>query len=809
MLVSLNWLKKYTSIGIPAEKLAKLVGARLVEIEETIDNTHKYDNIYIVKVIECTKIEGSDHLSLCKIDDGGATKNNTRDEKGYLTVVCGAPNVHADMFAIWIAPGAIIPETYGTEEPFTIGARQLKGHLSQGMLAALDELGLGDGHDGIVELATDIAEPGTLFEELFPVNDVVFDIENKSLTHRPDCFGMIGFAREISGILGQKFQEPQYLSQTIDFDNHIEIEIADAKLCPRYSAAILDNFADTPTPALTPGSAFLYTVGMRPISEIVDVTNYLMIDSGQPLHAFDYDKFVAVGGADQPKIIVRAAKEGEKLELLDGKTITLTPNDILITSNNVPVALAGAMGGKSTAIDKTTKKIIIESATFSLYNLRRTSMYHGIFSEAVTRFTKGQPPALTEPVLAEVVHILTEKYHMNLIATADAYPEKVENPTIDISASEINSLLGTDYSEKTIQDTLENVGFSVQGSFSIRAPFWRTDIHIPEDIIEEIGRLLGYDNIPVTLPDRPFIAAEIEPLLATKTRIRNILSSLGANELLTYSFVHGSLLEKVGLDPSNSYKLANSISPDLEYIRQTIMPNLLEKVFLNIKAGHESFDIFEMNKTSERAGGMTDEGVPIERDHLAYVATDDYFHVKYVLNQLARRLGLTFDYLGFESTTISKPFESKRSATIYLGDQTIGTIGEINFNVRKQLKLPETVAGFEINLAEIITQSTVAKPHITEPYKYPSIERDLTIRVKVGTTYQEVFDSIRKAASGDVVIIDLSPISIYQGEDQATKNITFHLSLTHPDKTLASEDANVIMNNITKQLSSSLGAEVI
>lgn len=801
MLISLNWLKEYVDIDVPTPKLAELIGARLVEIEEVHDNTEKFANITIVRIAEAKPIEGT-HLTLCQIDTG--------DKDGKFTqVVCGAPNVKVGNFAAWIMPGATVPATYGTAQPFVLDVRKIRGFESNGMLAAIDELGLGIDHEGILELSADLAAPGTPFTDVFAVDDIILDIENKSLTHRPDCFGVIGFAREIAGILGLQFKNPEIMDGRVKFNNDIDIVIEDAELCPRYSAAVLDNFTDKSTGGLTPDTYYLYASGMRPISQIVDVTNLLMLETGQPLHAFDYDKFIKVGGTNEPKIIVRAAKDGEELELLDGKTIKMTTNDIVITSNNIPVALAGAMGGANTTIDHDTKRIIVESATFSLYNERKTSMYHGIFSEAVTRFTKGQPPALTEPVLAEAIRILTADYGMNLVTTADAYPVAQELPVVKITTDEINRLLGTEYPSEVILSTLKNVGFSVDNEFNVTAPYWRTDIHIPEDIIEEIGRLLGYDNIPVTMPTRPFIAAEIDPLLAIKTRIRGHLSALGANELLTYSFVHGSLLEKVGVDPANSYQLANSISPDLEYIRQSIVPSLLDKVFPNLKVGYDNFDIFEMNKTSERSDGLNNEGVPVEKDHLAYVATSDYYHVKFILNLLADRLGLTLDYRPLESSTLAMPFEPKRSATIYLGKKSIGVIGEIKFSIRSQLKLPEKISGFELDFAEIITQAATVKPRITEPSKYPSVERDLTLRVKSETTYAAVEASIVNAIKDNIVVVNLTPVSTYQGEDMDHKNITFHLSLTHPDKTLASSDANGIINTINKELSSSLGAETV
>ena len=384
MKISLNKIKQYVDIPqlISDQELIQLIGSRLVEVEEVIDLAPKYRHIYIVKVVSAEPIPDT-HLSLCQIDAGPHTSEYSDSET--IQVVCGAPNVHAGMFAAWIAPGTIVPSTFGNEN-FRLSVRKLRGYDSNGMLAAADELDLGTDHAGIIEIDPKSAFPGDDFATIFDLNDLILDVENKSLTHRPDCFGLIGFAREVAGILGVKFQEPVYpklaLSQTLP----IQVSV-DPKLCPRYDCAVFDLPKFAPEKYFTKTAAFLAKSGMRSIDPMVDLTNILMLETGQPLHAFDYDKFVALSGQKTPKIIVRSAKSDETIQLLDGKTVTCTPDDILVTSNNIPVALAGAMGGKNTEIDASTKRVILESATFSLYHLRKTQMAHGIFSEAITRFT--------------------------------------------------------------------------------------------------------------------------------------------------------------------------------------------------------------------------------------------------------------------------------------------------------------------------------------------------------------------------------------------------------------------------------------
>jgi phenylalanyl-tRNA synthetase beta chain len=817
MLISLNWLKKYVDLkGVDKEELIKLIGSRLVEVEEVINIKGKYDKIPIVKVVSCEPIPET-HLHLTKIDDRSIIEGLERDQDGLVQVVCGAPNVHAGMLAVWLAPGATIPETWGTDSPIIMGSKKLRGVMSHGMLCGLDEIMPFDDHLSIVEVDPNIAKPGDLLSDIFDLDDTILDIENKSLTHRPDCFGIIGFAREISGILGKPFKTPEWMLKTDEEKSKkspasdLEIEITDPALCPRYSAIILQNDQKLEySNHISEDQFYLTFSGMRPIDFIVDWTNIMMLLSGQPLHAFDYDKLVKVGGLDTPKIIVRAARKGESLELLDGKTIEMDENDIVITSNDVPVALAGAMGGANTVIDKNTKRIIVESATFSLYHLRKTQMKHGIFSEAITRFTKGQPPALTEPVLREFAARVAP-YYVPASGFFDAYPEKIENQPINFKIYDVNALLGTDITIDDAEKTLRNVGFDVWtepkvGSTAI-APYWRTDIHIKEDIIEEIARLNGYDNTPITLPLRPALGAHKDNLLVLKTNIRNALSSFGANEILTYSFIHGSLLEKVGQDPDNSYKIVNSISPDLEYFRQQIVPSLLEKAQMNLKSGFENFTLFEMNQVFLKSEGETEEKVPKIFNNLALVTVADFYTAKNYLDNLAAALGFKFAYREVSPTSDEAYFEPKRSAAVYLDNVLIGALGEIKNSVRANLNLSETVAAFELSLEPL----TVAKPIHAAPEisKYPSVSRDLTLKLSAETPFEKVETLLRETFASENILFEIAPLSIYQDKDKSTKNLSFRLKLTSLEKTLTGNEISGIIEKVTKKAKDELGAEVV
>lgn len=817
MLISLNWLKKFVDISeVKTDELITLIGARLVEVEGVIDQREKYNNIYVVKVVSAEKIPDT-HLTLCKIDDGRKTKI-ARDEDGLIQVMCGAPNVHAGMLAVWIAPGAVVPSSVNEDAPFVIGTRKMLGkYESHGMLAGADELDFGDEHKTIAELDPKLTKPGQPFGELFGLSDIILEIENKSLTHRPDTFGMIGFAREVAGILGQKFETPEWMMDFGEKDfvtskADLKITIEDNMICPRYTALIMEKHGEEKQKYLGEMETLLARSGMRPISPLVDVTNYLMLLTGQPLHAFDYDKLVKVGNKPAPEIIVRQAKKGEKIELLDGKQVELISSDIVITSNDKAVALAGAMGGKNTEIDENTRKIIVESATFSLYNLRKTQMAHGIFSEAITRFTKGQPAGQTMPVVKEFARMVAGG--MKPLALVDEWVGEKKKNIVKITTKQINDLLGADYSYANVEKTLRNVGFEIScdcgkndkcecEEISVTAPYWRTDIHIPEDIIEEVGRLLGYDNIEPRLPLHG--TAMPSELFVLKTKIRQIMSAAGANELLTYSFVHGDLLKKVGQDVKNSYKIVNSISPDLQYVRQQIAPSLLAKAADNLKNGEKEFGLFEMNQVYRKDLGLDEENVPVLYNNLAftYAAKDEkscFYQSKKYLMYLAKRLNVEMKLVQVSDDGLPQHeafYEPKRSAKIMMGDTWIGVIGEIRKSVAHELKLPEGTAAYELNLDVLVTEVGSLKKDFRTS-QYPSVGRDITLSVKAGVPYEKVAGQIEKLLNDQKLVYTVTPTVIYQNFAKEDLKMTFHLEFASLEKTLENKEISNIMAKLEK-----------
>jgi phenylalanyl-tRNA synthetase beta chain len=816
MIISVNWLKKFTDIDVPIDELATLIGSRLVEIESVENIGEKYKDVVIAKVVECAPIENTDHLNATKIDDGGVVEGIERDENGLISVVCGAPNVRAGILVAWLPPQTTVPETYNDAEPFVLSVRPLRGVPSNGMLASAKELDLFDDHTGILVVDKDVA-PGSNFAEVYELNDYLLDIENKSLTHRPDAFGVIGFAREVAGIQGKPFNTPNWLKDLnpgFSPEQLIEapaVVIENTNLSDRFTAIVLsgvDEKAQSPIQLQT----YLARSGVRPISASVDVSNYLMLLTGQPSHTYDYDKFKALAG-DDFTVHVRSARQDEKLTLLDGKEITMNEADIVVAAGDVAVGLAGAMGGANTVVDENTKNVLFEAATFDLYHLRSTQMRHGIFSEAITRFTKGVPAPLSAPVLTEAVRQLAE--YTGAVVSSDMvqdYPGIREQITVNVSERHINETLGTHFTAEDIVELLQNVGFSVEFNdleATVKVPYWREDIHIPEDVIEEVGRLSGFDTINDTLPRRDFVAIRPSNFDELRSQVRSLLVRAGANEILSYSFIHGDILRKAGQDPEDSYRIINSISPDLQYYRQSLTPSLLSFVHQNRKAGYDEFAIFEANKVHQKSLGLTEENVPLEHDSIGFVISraktkgDAFYDAKSYLEYVADVLGVSLRYEALTATdATAAPFEPRRSAAIYdkASGEYLGVVGEYKKSVQKGFKLPEYTAGFEISPRALYDAVLKVGIRYQALSRYPGTERDICFQTSADISFQTIVTEAEAALSDTDLITSVEPLDIYQAEGIDDKNNTVKIKLVSYNKTLTNEEVTSVIDRVIERV---------
>lgn len=834
MKFSLNVGQYYSNVdlkSLPHAEIVQKMGLQLGAIEDVIEWGDKYKNIVVVKIVEFKKHPNADKLSVCRVDDGGVTQNVERDEEGYVQVVCGAPNVKGGLFVVWIPPGATVPSTLATD-PFVLEARELRGEISNGMLASPRELDISDEHEGILVLSEKETDkkpkPGESVSTYFGLDDFVVDCENKMFTHRPDCFGNLGIARELAGIYGLKFVSPDWYLQQPEFveATHVNLETENPipELVPRFSAVAMNNVTIKPSPIWM--QSYLKRVGIKPINNIVDVTNFIMHLTGQPIHAFDLEKLVSKSDStsvENIKIFPRLAKKGEELLLLGEKKIKLDPSDIVISTDKQAVALAGVMGGAETEVDENTKSIVIECANFDMYTVRRTSMRHGLFTDAVTRFNKGQSPLQNDRVLALAITKMSEHsgaIQVSSVVDLASFDVNTDNLNhVETTVDFINSRLGTKLKPEGIKQLLENVEFTVtlQGpTLQITVPFWRMDISIAEDIVEEVGRLYGYDKIPVELPARVSAPTAKNPAKEFKNKLRNNLSKLGANEVLTYSFVHSDLLKKANIDAEKwSYHLRNALSPDLQYYRPVLMPSLLAKVQPNLKANagdeQNKFVIFELGKAHVKGEMEVDEkDLPREFNRLALViAADDksaknykgspYYHAKKYLDKIANDQ-LTYVQLEDFDSPISAMYKKGRSASVSINGQIIGVIGELKGQTAKSLKLPKYCAGFEIDVD--LLRESVSSGQYKPLSDFPASKQDITFEVSEQTNWEDVNSFIGAelavAAAEDNLDVTLEPLAIFKQEDSDKKRISFRIELASQQKTLKTDEVNRLLDHISK-----------
>lgn len=853
MKVSLNTIKRYTSVDLPLPELIERINGRLGGVDEIDDMAVRYKDALVVRVVAASKHPNADKLTVCRIDDGGMLQKIPRDADGYVEVVCGAPNVHAGMLAVWLPPGSTVPASFADKEPFVLSARELRGVVSQGMLAAADELGIGADHTGIIELTdndtphgSEQLAPGQAFATVFGLDDTVIDIENKMFTHRPDCFGQLGVARELAGIQGVPFTSPQwylepYRDQLALSDETLPLKVVNdaPKAVPRFMAVAVEGVHVAPSPLWL--QCELTRLGGKPINNVVDVTNYIMLLTGQPVHAYDYDKLRG------QTLGVRMGQKGEQLPLLNGRTYAVTPDDIVIIDGEGPVGMGGVMGGGNSEVSSATKNIVLECANFDMYAVRKTSMRHGLFTDAVTRFNKGQSPLQTGRVLVQLVRDMlayaggqqASKVHdlMNSSVKNMDKTDEYAHPIV-LLPQFVRDRLGIDITKHDMVRLLANVEFTPcedcgwnpddaeddAEDWHVSIPFWRTDIHEPEDIVEEIGRLYGFDKLPRVLPNRAITPAPGNQRLQTKQKITRFLSEAGANEVKTYSFVHEKVLAKAEQDTSQAFQLVNAISPDLQYYRLTVLPSLLDKLHANIKAGHDEFALFELGKGhNKKYHADDDEGLPKELEFVDLVYTAKkphegaaYYRARRLLDYLADRLGIDLVY---ETITepldypVTAPFDQTRSAMVKTADGVfIGMIGELKPTVLKNFKAPSYTAAMTLDFEGIHQSAAKSGRHYTPLSKYPTLSQDISLKVSSSLPYGTLFESVRAALNeaAPKTLIRVSPIGVYQPTEQpkgeTLKTVTFHIEATSYDRTLTDKEVSGYLDAATQTAHQQYGA---
>jgi len=834
MKISYNWIKNYLkeTSATPNELVEKLK-LHLSDVESFENLSEKYKDLVIGEIVKKEDHPNADKLGVYEVKIG---------EQQTVQVVAGDKKLEIGNKVVYLPVKSKGPyNPYPERFDGVIKKTKLRGVESNGMLASEKELGISSEHDRVLTLEQE-CKAGQDIATVLGLNDYIIEVENKTLTIRPDAFGMIGIAREISGFLNLPFETPDWLKKPskIKPENlskeKLPLKIVNklSNLCPRYMAISMTNIKVDESPLWL--KIFLSSIGIKPINNVVDITNYIMVLTGQPLHAFDYDKVTSRDSHYKKNavITIRTAREGEKLTTIDQKTRELNKNTVVICDSQNPIAIGGVMGGLETEIDGNTKNIIIESANFDLYNIRKTSMTLGLVTDAVTRFSKGQDPNLCEPALYKAIELLKDLSNGEVASNVQDHRVELPKPhKLTFSLSYFQMHTGLKLTQEEVLRILSNVEIKQIETtndadlITLEIPTYRQDLKIPEDIHEEIARIYGYTKIKLTLPKRGIISTPSNSSIDFDEKVRTSLKSLGANEVLTYNFVGEKLYKDCDLDIKNNYRLINALSPELEYMRSSLIPSLLEKINPNINNGYSEFGLFEINKIHNKLDFSKEENLPVEHKVLTMIFTKNssniFYHIKYRLENFAKDLkskkldyepiySIKADTLPNHIKVILPIFDVNRAAfvscTINNSKFYLGVIGEPNFEVQRKLKLTQPVGIFELDL-EILKSLVNYKKDRINFSKYPKITQDLCFIVNENLSYKALEDQISKTLEKRNLNYVLKPVDIYQEKTkEKNKQITINILLEHKQKTLKEKDIKsireIIEKDVKKQLDGTL-----
>ncbi|MBQ3308153.1 MAG: phenylalanine--tRNA ligase subunit beta [Bacilli bacterium] len=786
-MISLNWVGDYIDIkDQDPNELAKKITQAGINIEGVI--THHISNLIIGQIKEIKDHPDSDHLHVCTVDIG----------KEKLQIVCGAQNLYEGMKVVVAQEGTMLP---GNVE---IKRSKIRGVESCGMMCALFELGLAEKPDDIYATGIhDLGEDAPIGEDpltYLGLDDTLYDLDIHK--HRNnDCYYHIGFAYEIACILNRKVTLPELEYKTIKerINDHFKLEV-ESKKCSYYMAREVRNVKIGESPDFV--KKRLTAAGMRPINNVVDISNYVMLEFGQPLHFFDKDKL-------GDKIVVRDAKDKEEIVTLDGKTRTLDTNDIVITDGKRPVCIAGIMGGENTEVDENTKNILIESAIFDPISIRYTSKKLELPSEASIRYGKGLSYEYTEMASKRACHLL-EKY-----ANAEVLEgyvlvdhENHEEKKLTFEAKDVDSILGITISEEDMKKELERLDFPYQfknGKFEVTVPRRRLDIDTNvNDIAEEIGRLYGYNYLKSSLPSIEVRRGEYIGDVKYRKLVSKRLRSLGLNEVKTYTLVSPEMAKQFVYEAKDQVVLPNPMSVDKSVVRTTLLPSLKNVYEYNKARGVKDIFIYEIAKTYDKnyeeitkvAGLLT--GNYLTNDWQGK-ETVDFYYVKGIIENLLNYMGYQDRYSFTKSEC--KDLHPGVQANIIVDGRPIGIIGKIHPTITKN-----DVYVFELNLNNIFGRT--GKLKYKEAYKYPSIEKDMAFIIDRNVEVGEIIKTIKKASNK--TLQEVSVFDIYEGDkiDSNKKSVAFNLLFNGLDRTLTDEEVMDSFNKIIDKVISLHHAEL-
>lgn len=810
MKLSLSWIKDYVQIpeDMDLKKLAYDLTMSTVEVEDVEYLARRFDNM-IVGVIE--KIEphpNADKLRVCKVDIGGEIKD----------IVCGGINLKEGMRVAVSCPGAVV-RWHGEGEPVVIKNSKLRGVESYGMICASDEIGLGELFPAsqeaeILDLSAFEVPAGTSLADALDLNDVLLEIDNKSMTNRPDLWGHYGIAREIAALYNLPLKEIKPYETEAQSDFKVEIE--DPDRCSRYIGVEMSGVEVKPSPYRM--QSRIWKAGMRPINALVDITNYVMLATGNPTHAFDADNIT-------DHIVVRHAAEGEKLVLLNDHEISLCPDDLVITDSEGPVALAGVMGGAKDSILPDTKRVILEVANFESTGIRRTALRYDNRTEASSRYEKAVDPERCDQALALSMQYFQELYpELKVTGFCDKYVKKLERAQIDVSLTWLAKRLGKNLANEEIQNKLELLGFDVQidgDNMHVTAPTWRStgDISIKDDVMEEVARMYGYDNFKATSFTTSFEGAINQKDQDLLRRIKEYLAiRCGMQEVYTYPWMNDVFVNAVLQSTEGVLKLSTPPAPDLSYIRSSLLPNLCEAVVKNERYFND-FAIFEEAQVffdrNYTAAYDETELLPEQRRHIgaAFASsvkdiTELFREAKGVLEYMPRYTHME----AFEFRKEEKPVWADNVVwlNIFLNGEKIGDMGLVAKKVSMDCGIKNlSVMLFELDATKLVPlkSRTNKFAHLAE---YPETDYDISMLFDSNAVWADMYDAIMGQKKASALLKDASFVDEYRGKQipAGKKSVTIRLTIGSDEKTLTSQEIESAANQVMKKLGKKMGAEL-
>jgi phenylalanyl-tRNA synthetase beta chain len=805
MFISFNLLEEFIPLRkkYKAQDLALDLTMHTVEIEGYQNLADKYQQVVIGKTLEVKKHPQADRLQLAKVDVG--------TEK--LSIVCGAPNLEAGQKVAVALVGATLPIG------LTITESEIRGEPSKGMICAEDELGLGTSHDGIMVLDKK-AKIGQNLSEYLGLDDVIIEIDNKSLSNRPDLWGHYGIAREIAAFSGIKLKDYEKVFKSkIDIKEDkqkLNLKIEENRLCPYYSAVKIKNVKVSASPLWLKNS--LLAVGIKPINNLVDISNYVMIELGQPLHIFN--------ASNIDKILVRKAKEGEKIELLDNTEKVLNSDNLLITNGKEPLAIAGIMGGFTSSVKNDTKEIIIESANFEAVNIRKSALALGLRTDASSRFEKSLDlnlcPLALKRALDLIIQIIPDIEIDSQITTSSDIQDEIK--VIDLNLNWLDKRIGMEIDKKRVIEILVSLGFKIEKDnnreLQVKVPSYRAtkDVSIAEDLLEEVTRMIGYDNLEAKAPSS---ILEVPIILNSHKLLENIkdilAKDLNLSEVHNYSFVGTKQLSKLGITYDNYLSLANPLTDHHTLLRQNLIVNILDNV-KNNQARFKNIEIFELGEIYLNIFGNLQQNnlkqsyLPHQEKRIAICLASDKEQIskmKDILQTFVNKLLFKNEEISYQVFEFVPTWASKqKSALIKYENNDIGYIYTLNKKVAKELGIKKSVVVSELSFNTIneLVNKQEEKKYIQLP-KFPALERDLAFLVDKNVPYRDLKDDIKNFHEW---IEEVELFDVYQGENinDASKSLAFHVKYRLKERTLRAKEVDEIQEKLIKYLQENYKAKI-